>query len=274
MNLRIWHQSFTDLDVFPLYRRTLEEHAAKVTSPGVEIVVHGLRPGTYLEGTAPMDANRHPYVKFLGGQQICDAVIAAEQQGYVAFALGCIFDPALQEARSLVEIPVVSLAETSMLVACSLGRKFAYIAINEFQQAEIEDHVRAYGLTDRLAAVVPMIPTFNLFALEDETKLQAIQEGFKRACDVAFAAGAEVIIPGDGVLNEFLFRSGMLRTSDAVIMDAVGVLFHYAQFLAQARKHLGLTVSRRGHYLRPSHELLDHTRTLAGLKAPHEDRFS
>lgn len=54
----------------------------------------------------------------------------------------------------------------------------------------------------------------------------------------------------------------------------MGVLFHYAQFLAGARKHMGLTVSRRQHYLRPSPKLLEHTRTFAGLALPDEARFS
>jgi allantoin racemase len=272
--LRIWHQSFTDLDAFPVYRRTLEEHAAQVAGPGVEVVVHGLRPGSYPEGVAPMDANRHPYVKYLGGQQICEAVLAAEAAGYDAFTLGCIFDPGLQAARSLVDIPVVSLAETCMLVACSLGRKFALVALNDFQKAEIEDRAREYRLTQRLAAATTMQPVFNLFALEDETKVRDIRAGFQRACEAALGAGAEVIIPGDGVLNEFLFRSGTATVENAVIMDAIGVLFHYAQFLAATRRNLGLSVSRRQHYLRPSPALLDHARNAAGLGAPDEGLFS
>ena len=229
MILRIWHQSFTDLDAFPKYRRTIAAHAAAVAGEGVEVVVHGLKPGTYPAGVAPMDANRHPYIKQLGGQQVCDAALAAEQHGYDAFALGCVFDPALQAARSLVDIPVVSLAESCMLVACSLGRKFAFIALNDFQQAEIEDRAREYGLSSRLAAAVPMTPAVNLFALEDEAQGSAIRAGFQRACDTALAAGAEVIIPGDGVLNEFLYRSGLLQVGNAVVMDAIGVLLHHAQ---------------------------------------------
>jgi allantoin racemase len=272
--LRIWHQSFTDLDAFPLYARTIQSHARRVAGDGVEVVVHGLRPGTYPDGVAPMDANRHPYVKLLGAQQICDAALVAENEGYDAFALGCIFDPGLQAARSLVDIPIASLAETTMLAACSLGRKFALIALNDFQKVEIEDHARLYGLESRLAAVVPMTPAVNLFALEDEAKAAAIRDGFASACRVALDAGAEVIIPGDGVLNEFLYRYQMLAMENAVIMDGIGVLLHYAQFLANARESLGLMTSRRGHYLRPAPALLAHAREAARLQPPNERAFS
>ena len=40
--MRIWHQSFSDLDRVPLYRTTLARHATAVMPPGEEIVLHGL----------------------------------------------------------------------------------------------------------------------------------------------------------------------------------------------------------------------------------------
>ena len=48
--MRIWHHSFTDLTVMPLYRKTIAEHAAAVMGKDVTVKVHGLRPGTYTEG--------------------------------------------------------------------------------------------------------------------------------------------------------------------------------------------------------------------------------
>ncbi|MFM9883065.1 MAG: hypothetical protein ACKVQT_08560, partial [Burkholderiales bacterium] len=60
--MRIWHQSFTDLTVIPLYRRTIAEHAAAVMGNDATVTVHGLRPGTYTEGCAPIDAIKYRYV--------------------------------------------------------------------------------------------------------------------------------------------------------------------------------------------------------------------
>ena len=54
--MRIWHHSFTDLTVMPLYRKTITEHAAAVMGKDATVSVHGLRPGTYTEGCAPIDA--------------------------------------------------------------------------------------------------------------------------------------------------------------------------------------------------------------------------
>jgi carboxylate-amine ligase len=45
--MRIWHQSFSDLDRAPIYRATLARLADAVMPAGDEVVLHGLRPGTY-----------------------------------------------------------------------------------------------------------------------------------------------------------------------------------------------------------------------------------
>jgi allantoin racemase len=273
--MRIWHQSFSDLDKVPLYRATLQRHAAEVLDPGCSVTLHGLRPGTYGPELAPIDAIRHPYVEFLLEQQICEAALAAEQAGYDAVALGCFYDPGLRAARSLVDIPVVGLSETCMLVACSLGRRFGLIALNEDQQAQHEELAHAYGLERRMAAAVPMSPPIDEYMLEaDDATVRPILAGFEQASRRAIAAGAEVIVPGDGFLNELIWRHRITEVQGAVVMDAIGVLFRHASFMAGMRASLGLGVSRIRHYARPSAEMLDHARGFAGVRPMREADFS
>lgn len=273
--MRIWHQSFTDLDRVPLYRRTLIEHGARVAGPKAEVRVHGLRPGTYGDDLAPIDAIRHPYIEFLGQNQICEAALVAEREGYDAVALGCFYDPGLRQARSLVDIPVVGLSESCMLVACSLGRKFALVALNHDQLVQHEELADAYGLRSRLACAVAMEPGIDEYMLEaDDAATEPLVDGFQAACRRALARGAEVIIPGDGVLNEFLYRRGFLQFEGMPVMDALGVLFRYAIFMAEARETIGLTTSRRLHYAKPTPGMLDHARAASGSAAWREQDFS
>jgi allantoin racemase len=272
--MRIWHQSFTDLDAFPLYRDTLAAHAASVMQQRAEVVVHGLRPGTYPPGIAPMDVNSVAAMRLTGELQVCEAALAAQQAGYDAFALGCFFDPALHAARSLVDIPVVSLTESCMLTACSLGRRFAIVSVTPFQKMLTEDLARAYGLQDRLAGVVAMHPAVKLFDLERAEAAAGITASFRAACDEALALGAEVIIPGDGVLNEFLVRHEVLHAQGAVVLDSLGVLFHHAEFLARARAARVLDVSRRGLYAKPTDAMLSHSRDFHAAFARRESDFS
>ena len=273
--MRIWHQSFTDLDMVPLYHRTLVEHAAKVSDPGVSVTVHGLKPGTYGRDFVPIDALRHRYLETLMETQIVEAALTAEREGYDAVALACFYDPGIIAARSLVDIPVVGLSETAMLVACSLGQRFALVALNADQQAKHEEVAHAYGLSERLAASIAMDPPINEYMLEgDDDTTRPIVKGFHRACRQALSAGAEVIIPGDGVLNEFVWRKGLMRFEGAAVMDGLGVLFRYAAFMAGARQALGLEVSRTRLYAKPSAEMLAHARGFAGVQPISEDAFS
>jgi len=101
--MRIWHQSFSDLDLVPRYRATLREHANRVLPPGDTVELHGLRPGTYGRDFAPIHAIRHRYLEFLNEAQICEAALTAERAGYDAFPLGCFYDPAFRSALSLVD---------------------------------------------------------------------------------------------------------------------------------------------------------------------------
>jgi len=260
--MRIWHQSFTDLTVMPLYRKTIAEHAAAVMGKEAAVNVHGLRPGTYTEGCAPIDAIKYRYVAHVLELQVCDAAMVAEREGFDAFALGCFFDPGLRAARSLVDIPVVGLGETSALVACSLGRKFGLVTLCGDQSADYTDLMLSYGLERRFAGAIALDPPIDEFALEaDEKTARAIEERFDIACEAVVARGAEIIVPADGVLNEFLVRRRRLTARVGVpVMDSLGTLFQHAAFLARLARTTGTRVSRHQLYARPSEALVGHVR--------------
>lgn len=266
--MRIWHQSFTDLTVMPLYRRTITEHARAVMGNDATVSVHGLRPGTYTQGCAPIDAIRHRYVAHVQELQVCDAALVAEREGFDAMAIGCFFDPGLRAARSLVKIPVMSLGESCALVACSLGRRFGLVTLCEDQSADYSDLMHGYGLERRYAGAVSLDPPIDEFALEaDEATARAIETRFDAACAKVIERGAEIVIPADGVLNEFLVRRGRLSAHGNVpVMDSLGVLFQHAAFMVRLARTTGLGVSRHQLYAQPSAALVDHVRSFAGQR--------
>jgi hypothetical protein len=75
------------------------------------------------------------------------------------------------------------------------------------------------------------------------------------------ACGAEIIIPADGVLNEFLVRRRRLTARGGVpVMDSLGTLFQHAAFLARLGRTTGTGVSRHQLYARPSKAMVGHVR--------------
>ena len=263
--MRIWHQSFTDLTVMPLYRKTLTEHAQAVMGKDATVKVHGLRPGTYTQGCAPIDAIKYRYVAAVHDLQICDAAMVAAREGFDAMAIGCFFDPGLRAARSLVDIPVVGLGESCALVACSMGRKFGLVTLCEDQSADYADLMHAYGLERRFAGAVAVDPPIDEFALEaDEASARAIEARFDQACARVIERGAEIVIPADGVLNEFLVRRGRLTAhGDVPVIDSLAVLFQHAAFLARLSRSKAASVSRHQFYARPPQAMVEHVRGFA-----------
>jgi allantoin racemase len=149
------------------------------------------------------------------------------------------------------------------------------ITLNRDQQAQHEELASAYGLGSRVAAVVPMHPGIDEYMLEgDDATTAPILEGFAVACGKALAAGAELIIPGDGFLNEFLYRRRFVAFEGAPVMDALGVLFHYAALMARMQSSLGLQPSRLRHYATPPADVLEQARAAAGKIAWTEGDFS
>ena len=65
MPAKIWHQSIADLSALPGYADTLAARAATLVTPGTQVDVHGVSPGTYPSGVDPVEALRYPWVRDL-----------------------------------------------------------------------------------------------------------------------------------------------------------------------------------------------------------------
>src|SRR5689334_14413693 len=110
--MRIWHQSMTVLDDYGFYAETIARHARASVADDTQVVLHGLRPGTYA-GLAPVEVLKHPYPYHVILDQALENCFQAQQEGFDAVALASYSEPFLREARSLVDIPVASLAEST-----------------------------------------------------------------------------------------------------------------------------------------------------------------
>lgn len=265
--MRIWHQSMTVLDDLERYRTTMQEHARAALDDGTEVTVRGLASGSY-GGLAPSEVLGYPYAYHHVLQQAIEAAYEAEQSGYDAFVVGSYSEPFLREIRSLVDIPVASMAESTFLVGCSLGKQQALIANGPAVARMVKGQVEKHGLAQRVLGVFHLDPPQHEAALvaayDDPGPVVA---GFTRVATAAVEAGADVVVPAEGVLCELLHLHGPTRVSDAPVVDSLAVAWHYAEMLVRLWRRTGLRVGRRWEYPRPSPAVLAHVRGLAGLDA-------
>ena len=266
--MRIWHQSFTVLQHLGAYEDALRSHFARVARPGTEIVMHGMDPGTY-RSNYPGEDIRHAALQYLHGMQFVAAGLRAQEQGYDAYAISSLPDPALREIRSMLEIPVIGYGESAMLTACLLGRKFGVLAFISELVPLIEDNVRRCGLEARFAGARDVGFRFT-DVLAAYAEPAGLIERFRAAARALLAQGADVIIPGEAPLCVLLASEGVSEVDGAPVLDALSAWVKTAEMLVDLRTQSGIRGSRRGYFHEPpNRERLRELASFYGL-----DRFA
>lgn len=249
MTLRIWHQSFTVLSDLGAYDTALKNHFRKVARPDTEIVMHGMRPGTY-RTHYPGDDIRHAALQHLHSVQFIEAGMQAQAEGFDAYAISTLPDVALREIRSLLRIPVVGYGESAMLTSCLLGARFAVLVFISELTDQIGENARRYGMERRLTGVADVGFRFGdvLHGFSDPASLI---ERFKAAARAQIARGAEVIIPGEAPLCVLLATHGVSSVDGVPVLDSLSCWIKYAEMLVDLQRQSGVQRCQRGYYNEP-----------------------
>jgi Asp/Glu/hydantoin racemase len=104
-------------------------------------------------------------------------VIAAREKDCSAFVIACFSDPGLHALRELTCRPVLGICECGVLSALTLGQKFGVIAILRRSLARHARYIGAMGLTDRLAAELPVDLPVTELADEKRTFARMVEVG-------------------------------------------------------------------------------------------------
>ena len=138
-----------------------------------------------------------------------DAVVAAEATlqvllehsgAFDAFVIACFDDPGLYAAREALAAPVFGIAESAMLMACTLGHTFSILTSPARSKPGADELVRCYGLEQRCASVRTV--DLPVLALDDDatTTRALFAAAGRRAIE---EDGAEVLLLGCAGLAHF-----------------------------------------------------------------------
>ena|GEM_PF-672054 len=282
--MKFWHQSTTDLTILKNYRDSIIQHGKRVL-PEATIEPHGLIPGMFAD-FGSHESMKRPYTADLVDNLFCEAAMAAEREGFDAFVIGCNLDCGLRKARSMVNIPVVGVTEASMHAACFLGNKFAFITMDKFMQHHISAEVDRCGLTGKLACIhileEPILKYTNAARRQQSASEEWDEEGnakiakeiFLNACRQAIDKGAEVLIPGEGILNEYIYDAKLTECDGMAILDANAALWNTATMLANLRSKSNIITSRGFEYLNPTDAMRKQLRGFFNQKDMRSSDFS
>jgi allantoin racemase len=264
--MRLWVQVFSSRERNPNFHEALEQHLRSVVDPGTEIEVHGTKKGGLGEQFRFFQAIDMPDII----ENVLKCKHTKDANGklrYDAFVSLNSTDPALVEAREILDIPVLGFLETTALLSCMMGKTFSLITPNPKFALSFEQKLKLYGLSERLTSIEAMnIPSLTDFrqGFIDPAAHQRIMTEFDQAARRAVAAGAEVLIPcgSHAVLQA---RRGLREIDGALIVDGLAMLIKMAETSVRLQKIMGTVVSRKMLYQMPGAEVLAKARQDYGL---------
>src|SRR6185503_5125346 len=226
---KIWFQGATDKVHMAPYIAKVEAHLKSILEPQFEAIFHT---------TTPPATTTHAITEFRIARNLIRNAVEAEKQGYDAMAITHFQDAGLAEVKSVVDIPVLGLGETTLFHACTLGRKLGLVTINPVFVPWHEDQVIRYGLQQRVVGVRAVEAAVADFiqAFADPMARDTLYPTWERQCRILLAAGADVIAPAGGLP---MMPFGGTEMDGAPVVNGVTLIAKSAELAIKLRK-LGL----------------------------------
>jgi Asp/Glu/hydantoin racemase len=185
-------------------------------------------------------ASRTAYA--IAGHAALDA-LANDKRRKDAVVLACFGDPGLAALKEIAPVPVVGMAEASILQACTLGRRFSIVTGGERWKPMLEEFVASQGLASRLASVRTVAPTGADIARNPKAAMALLAKGCQ-ACVKEDRADA-VILGGAGLAGLAARLEGKV---DVPLLDGVACAISMAESLARQKP----TKAKSGAFSRPA----------------------
>lgn len=250
--MKVWYQSFTRKDRFRHYIATLEKVVQQAAPPGVSVDLFAV----------PRDAghadHQFRYFELVDSRDVISNAVRAQEEGYSAYLIGNILDPALQYAREVTDIPVLGLCDTSIMAACQMGRTYGFVTINEQQSYRLELNAHDSGTGSRFRGIETL--GINDYPSIDENYDSAGMKTFVRAFSERVEAlsrrGVEVVIPGGGVVMALLAKAGLSRVGSVPVVNGLHALVAFGSVCGAMYDLNGHFTSKRLAYAGPPAEAM------------------
>ncbi len=239
----------------PAYR----ENMAKVALPDTELVFR------FPEwGVVGLQGNFYHSIQALAEPLLFHMCKDAEAEGFDAVLITCFADSFLEHLRQFINIPVVGIGESSYLLAAQLGKRFGVVTISEHNIFETHRKIEEYGLSHLCAGVIPTAeePAEQPLAVIDSRRcIETFQDAARRL----IAQGAEVIIPGCGLMTpavrlargcEAQYPGGVTQVDGAAVLDVLAAGVLDAEKLVRLKRAGSAWIARNGWYAMPDQAAL------------------
>lgn len=235
------HPTTKSPELAPLWSR-LEGIMRPVLRPDAEIEHRFLKKSG--------NFTRSLYAEHLNSVHMVEAALEAERDGFDGVFLGCWNDP-LWEAREVMNIPVASVSEQSMLASLSMAKRFAVVTVSRKTTVAVENDLMSYGLQSRAIArpvrtIEPQSDAALLLGAVDDPasgfipRLEEVAAGCIRD-------GAEIILVGCAYYGPLLRAAGYTEIpgTGVPVLDSTTVALKYLETMTDISQRLGIVKSTR-----------------------------
>src|SRR5680860_521414 len=156
------------------------------TSQGTEVEMSFPEVGTCFRMNGPTELDLT-----LVAPHIVKRAIEAEERGFDAVFLHGLYDPGIEAAKHIVDIPVVGPGRVVSHVAAAIANRIGGIAPNDDGIPYLRKMLASYGVLHMFTPIRGInIPLFEAQARRDEMKTR-----FLEAARKSIKEGAEIIFP-------------------------------------------------------------------------------
>lgn len=256
--MKIWLQKHVISRRLPELDQWYDQHIRAVVDPGTEVRIRTLPSRTYAT-EVPYDYVPYGSVALRFNNYFAQTAVQAERDGYDAWVIAAGQDPGLPAARTLATIPTLGYGSTAFGYCARHEIRFGIVGFVPGLREAITDNVRRYG-TGHLMAGYWVLPegkhaVLSAIGGSPDQFLAVFAEEARHAA----AAGAQVIVPAEGLPAEILWHFGIRDIEGLPVIDPLGLLLKSAETEVRLRALgcVGRPVTGF-YYARPDPEILDH----------------
>ncbi len=262
--MKLVYHSLTSLDSseeYAGYADTLERHLDEVSREETEFELMGT--------TTTAGIGDYRATSSLAGSEVARNLMSLYRRDDVdGVAVGNTIDPGLQEARSILSIPVAGLFESAILAAHMIAERFMVIAANDNTASFLRDNLRAYGLDERVVGVYG--PEMKIDeaarAFTDEDLRGEYAEEFGQLVKRGVDEGAGLVVPGGGLEYALLKETDIGNSLHGVpILDQIAVLVKMTEMLVDLYGMDAISTSRRCKYRTPPEDEIEEVLAAYGI---------
>ncbi|WP_338493204.1 aspartate/glutamate racemase family protein [Streptomyces sp. SJL17-4] len=256
--MRIWFHKHTVEGRLPLLDQWYREHLDAIAAPGTTIDIKTLPADTYPDAT-PFGLVGHHSAQVLFSRHFSESALVAEREGYDAWVIAAGQDPGLRDARHLASIPTLGYGETAFFLSALTGQRFGVLGFMPPLEEPIRANIRQYRLESSLSSYEVVPGGWDSVHRSLEGDFDQFVEVYSAAAERAARAGAEVIIPAEGIPNEILWHLGIHELHGLPVVDPAGLAVKVAETLVQLGELKLFQRSEHGYWFsRPDEPVAKH----------------